>query len=113
MTFDGGVTGPKRAEEAERLGYSTEELRGLKAAREELEGKVERQILRRNPYGLTFRELTILHFVAAGRSSKEIGIELEISPLTAQKHVSNILAKMDASSRTAAAARALREGLLD
>ena len=113
MTFDGDVSGPKRAEEAEMLGYSTEELRGLKAAREKLEGKVKRQILRRNPYGLTFREFTVLHFVAAGRSDKEIGIELAISPLTAQKHVSNILAKMDASSRTAAAARALREGLLD
>ncbi len=49
MTFHGGVTGPKRTEEAEMLGYSTEELRGLKAAREKLEGKVERQMLRRNP----------------------------------------------------------------
>ena len=113
MTSDDDITGPKRAEEAETMGYSTEELRGLKAAREKLGGKVESQILRRNPYSLTFRELMILHYVAAGRSDKEIGIEPAISPLTAQKHVSNIRAKMDASSRTAAAARALREGLLE
>lgn len=85
----------------------------LLRAREELEGKVERQLLRRNPYGLTFRELTVLNLVAVGRSDKEIGAELAISPLTAQKHISNIMAKMDASSRTEVASRALREGLLD
>ena len=85
----------------------------LLTAREELESKVERQLLRRNPYGLTFRELTVLHLVAAGRSGKEIGAELSISPLTAQKHTSNILAKMGADSRTEAAVRALKEGLLD
>jgi len=85
----------------------------LQKSREELEGKVERQMLRRNPYRLTFRELTVLHLVGAGRSDKEIGFELGISPLTASKHVSNILAKMGAGSRTEATARALREGLLD
>ena len=54
----------------------------LQRARDELEGKVERQLLRRNPYGLTFRELTVLYLVAAGRSDKEVGLELGISPLT-------------------------------
>jgi PAS domain S-box-containing protein len=82
-------------------------------ARDELEGRVERQLLRRNPYGLSFRELTVLNLVAAGHSDKEIGAALGISPLTAQKHVSNILAKMGAPSRTQAGVRAVREGLLD
>ena len=91
----------KRAEEA------------LQKAREELEGRVERQMLRRNPYRLTFRELTVLHLVGAGRADKEIGLELGISPLTASKHVSNILGKMSVASRTEAGVRALREGLLD
>jgi len=95
------LTEHKRAEEA------------LHVAREELEGRVERQMLRRNPYGLTFRELTVLHLVAAGRTDKEIGLDLGISPLTAHKHLSNILAKMSVASRTEAVARALREGLLD
>jgi len=95
------ITEIKRAEEARQQ------------AREELEGRVEHQILRRNPYGLTFRELTVLHLVAAGKSDKEIGIDLGISPLTARKHLSNILAKMDAGSRTEAVARGIREGLLD
>jgi PAS domain S-box-containing protein len=84
----------------------------LLLAREELEGKVERQMLKRNPYGLSFRELTVLHLVAAGLADKEIAAELGISPLTAQKHVSNILAKMSAVSRTEAGVRAVREELL-
>lgn len=85
----------------------------LQAAREEPEAKVERQMQRPNPYRLTFRELTVLYLVADGRSDKEIGLELVISPLTAQKHLSNILTKMDAASRTEAGVRAVREGLLD
>ena len=82
-------------------------------ARDELEGKVERQMLRKNPYGLTFRELTVLHHVAAGKTDKEIAAELGISPLTAQNHVASILRKMDASSRTAAGVRAVRDGLVE
>ena len=85
----------------------------LQRAREELEGKVERQLLTRNPHGLTFRELTVLHKVAAGRSDKEIGLELGISPLTASKHLSNILGKMSVTSRTEASVRAVKEGLMD
>jgi PAS domain S-box-containing protein len=95
------ITGSKEMEEA------------LQKARDELEGKVEHQLLRRNPYGLTFRELTILHLVAAGESDKQIGLTLAISALTAQKHLENIRGKMGAASRTEAGVRAVREGLLD
>jgi DNA-binding NarL/FixJ family response regulator len=70
-------------------------------------------MLRKNPYGLTFRELTVLHLVAAGRSDKETARELGIRPLTASKHVGNILGKMEATSRTDAGVRAVREGLID
>jgi PAS domain S-box-containing protein len=84
----------------------------LVAQREELEGRVERQMLRRNPYNLSFRELTVLHLVAKGMADKEIAAELGISPLTAQKHVSNILGKMSSVSRTEASVRAVREQLL-
>ncbi|MEX2225233.1 MAG: PAS domain S-box protein [Dehalococcoidia bacterium] len=81
--------------------------------RAELEGKVERQIARRNPYGLTFREFTVLHHVAAGSADKEIAEALGISTFTVNKHVAAILSKMDAPSRTAAGVRAFREELLD
>ena len=85
----------------------------LQLDREDLEGRVKHQMLRRNPYGLTSRELTVLNLVADGKSDREIGGTLVISYLTAQKHISNILTKMGASSRTEASVRAVREGLLD
>jgi DNA-binding NarL/FixJ family response regulator len=87
--------------------------KALQKAREEIESRVERRMQQVNGYGLTFRELTVLHLVAAGQSDKEIATALGISPLTAHKHVANILDKMVAASRTEAGVRALREGLLD
>jgi DNA-binding CsgD family transcriptional regulator/tetratricopeptide (TPR) repeat protein len=62
---------------------------------------------------LTDRELEVLNLVAEGRSNGQIAATLYISPKTASVHVSNILAKLNASTRTEAAARAHRLGLLD
>ena len=61
---------------------------------------------------LTPREGEILALVAEGRSNGEIGKQLFISTKTVSVHVSNILAKLDAASRTEAAALARRRGLL-
>ncbi|TDD84649.1 helix-turn-helix transcriptional regulator [Actinomadura darangshiensis] len=58
--------------------------------------------------GLTPRETEVLRLVADGRSNRQIGETLFISTRTAGVHVSNILAKLDASSRTEAAALAHR-----
>jgi predicted ATPase/DNA-binding CsgD family transcriptional regulator len=60
---------------------------------------------------LTAREREVLKLVAEGRNNREIAAELFISPKTASVHVSNILAKLDVTSRTQAAAVAHREGL--
>ncbi len=62
--------------------------------------------------GLTSRELEVLAQVALGRSNGEIAKTLFISTKTVSVHVSNILAKLQASSRTEAAAIAHRDGLL-
>ncbi len=62
---------------------------------------------------LTPREVEVLRLVARGRSNGEIGSELFISTKTASVHVSNILAKLGVSSRTEAAAVALRQLQLD
>jgi PAS domain S-box-containing protein len=85
----------------------------LEKAREELERKVERQLESKAAYGLTFRELTVLHLVATGSSDKDIAVKLGISPLTVSKHVANILTKMGAASRSEASARAVRQSLLE
>lgn len=63
--------------------------------------------------GLTVREREVLQLVAAGRTNGEIGSALFISTKTASVHVSNILAKLGASSRGEAAAIAYRNGLVD
>jgi DNA-binding CsgD family transcriptional regulator/tetratricopeptide (TPR) repeat protein len=60
---------------------------------------------------LTSREREVLRLLAAGRSNREIASVLFIAPKTASVHVSNILSKLGAASRTEAAAIAHREGL--
>jgi DNA-binding CsgD family transcriptional regulator len=59
---------------------------------------------------LTDREREVLSLIARGKSNRDIGTELFISPKTASVHVSNILGKLGAASRTEAAAIAYREG---
>jgi DNA-binding NarL/FixJ family response regulator len=49
--------------------------------------------------------------VADGNSNRQIGAALYISPKTVSVHVSNILAKLNVSSRGEAAALAHRSGL--
>jgi DNA-binding NarL/FixJ family response regulator len=66
----------------------------------------------RSDSALTARETEILALVAQGRSNGEIARQLFISTKTVSVHVSNILAKLDASGRTEAAAIARRDGLL-
>jgi DNA-binding NarL/FixJ family response regulator len=58
---------------------------------------------------LTGREREVLSLIARGMSNREIGTELFITPKTASVHVSNILGKLGAASRTEAAAIAFRE----
>ena len=62
-------------------------------------------------FGLTDRELEVLRLLAEGCTNRQIGDELFITPKTASVHVSNILGKLRANSRTEAAAIAHREGL--
>jgi DNA-binding CsgD family transcriptional regulator len=61
--------------------------------------------------GLTARETEVLSLVADGRTNGQIAEQLYISPKTASVHVSNILRKLQASTRGEAAAIAHRAGL--
>ncbi|MGW4410657.1 ATP-binding protein [Nonomuraea sp. NPDC004702] len=61
--------------------------------------------------GLTERERDVLVLIADGLSNRQIAARLHISPSTAGVHVSHILAKLGAATRTEAAAIAFREGL--
>jgi len=81
--------------------------------REDVEARVERRIPPADPYGLTFRELTVLTLVAGGKTDREIASLLSIGCRTVQTHISNILTKMGAKVRTEAGVRAVREGIID
>ena len=61
---------------------------------------------------LTNRELQVLRHIALGLSNKEIGTSLDISVETVKEHVQNILRKLDAADRTAAAVWAVKSGLI-
>jgi DNA-binding CsgD family transcriptional regulator/tetratricopeptide (TPR) repeat protein len=63
--------------------------------------------------GLTARELDVLALLAEGRTNRQIAEALYISVKTAGVHVSSILRKLDATTRTQAATVALHAGLLD
>lgn len=64
------------------------------------------------PYALSVRELEVLTLVARGLTNLQVARRLAISPKTVAKHVEHTLAKLGAVSRTEAAVRATRVGLL-
>ena len=61
---------------------------------------------------LTAREAEVLKLLTDGMTNRQIGRALFISEKTASVHVSNILGKLGATTRTEAAAVARRQGLL-
>jgi DNA-binding CsgD family transcriptional regulator len=62
--------------------------------------------------GLTPREREVLQLLAEGLSDRQIGAALALSPRTVGVHVSHVLTKLGAETRTAAVAIALRQGLV-
>ena len=56
---------------------------------------------------LTARELQVLRLISSGRTNKEIADELCLSERTIDRHVSNILSKLDVPTRAAAAVHAV------
>ena len=64
------------------------------------------------PTALTTREREVVVQVTQGSSNKQIADSLRISERTARTHVSNILVKLDLSSRTQLALWAIRQGLV-
>jgi two-component system, NarL family, response regulator YdfI len=61
---------------------------------------------------LTPRERQVLEMMAEGLGNKEIAWRLQISEHTVKFHVSSILGKLGASSRTEAVTQGLRRGLI-
>lgn len=64
-----------------------------------------RTATRENPFGLTTRQMEILHLLGEGLSNGEIALRLHLSPKTVDHHVSAVFAKLDVHSREEAVAR--------
>ena len=64
------------------------------------------------PSGLTEREVEVLRLVAAGKTNPEIAATLVLSEKTVGRHLSNIFAKINVTTRTAAAAFAYEHQLV-
>ncbi|QAZ41489.1 DNA-binding response regulator [Methylibium sp. Pch-M] len=58
-------------------------------------------------FRLTGREAEVLHWVAQGKTNRDIGDILGTSPRTVHKHLEHVFAKLGVETRTAAAAMAL------
>lgn len=112
--------------QAGAIGYllknvSAEELaqaiRAAHAGRGTLSPEVVQSITHAAPpppgYNLTEREREVLALLVAGLNNSEIAEKLVVSPSTVKSHVSNILAKFGVTSRTEAAAIAVRLRLVD
>ena len=63
------------------------------------------------PRGLTPREAEVLRLVAAGKTNRDIAVELVISEHTVARHMQNMFVKLGVSSRSAATAFAYEHGL--
>lgn len=97
-----------------RKGFSREELldtiRYAVRAKEQLNHLVGTLLPLGEP--LTEREKDVMRFLVQGMKDREIGSELSIAEGTVKKHVSNLLSKLGAKSRTEAAIIAERQRLL-
>lgn len=120
-TFDGDED-IYRAIQAGAKGYllkgmSGEELidaiRAVHAGKTRIPAAVaERLATRMGGPGLTHRELDVLNGIVAGRSNKEIGLQLSISEATVKTHINSILGKLGVTDRTQAATTALQRGIV-
>lgn len=61
---------------------------------------------------LTARETDVLYWLARGKTNRDIGEILEMSPRTVSKHLEHIYEKLGVETRAAATARALQDALV-
>jgi DNA-binding NarL/FixJ family response regulator len=64
------------------------------------------------PANLTAREVEVLQLVAAGMTNRQIAVRMFLSEKTIARHLSNIFAKTNVSTRSAATAFAFAHDLV-
>jgi DNA-binding CsgD family transcriptional regulator/tetratricopeptide (TPR) repeat protein len=100
----------RRLGAAPMIGRVTSQLRAL-GARVPSSTVNKTAVQPKHASGLTDREQEVLKLVSAGFTNPQIASSLYISRKTAEHHVSNILMKLGAATRSEAAATAIRLGL--
>lgn len=111
----GVLVGLGRARDATReVRAAATSLRRIGAAREAARADALAVELEGGPSDspLTKRECEVLRLVADGKSDRAIAEQLVLSEHTVHRHVANILAKLDCTSRSAAVADAVRANLI-
>ena len=73
----------------------------------EVNGEGDERLLQQS-LSLTTRESEVLLWISRGKSNREIGEILSISPRTVNKHLEQIFVKLGVENRASAAARAVR-----
>jgi DNA-binding NarL/FixJ family response regulator len=71
-------------------------------------GRGGEELLLQQALALTSREAQVLRWLSCGKSNREIGEILDISPRTVNKHLEQIFVKLGVENRAAAAGRAIR-----
>lgn len=79
----------------------------LQLQRDDSQDQWDPQILREK-LKLTGREAEILMWIARGKTNKEIGIILSMSPRTVNKHLEHVFEKLGVTTRSAAVAMAFK-----
>ena len=117
------MTQPRPHRPAKSTDEAAAELRA-DAERGQLDGEAVRAVLEAAghapgsarhawPAGLTDREVEVLRLAAHGRSTREIGDTLSISPKTADHHIQHIYDKIGVSTRAGAALFAMEHDLVN
>jgi len=108
------VTKPIHPEQVvARVGAHLKTARSLRAARQAppanalLRDEKQLQTLLCERFQLTGREVEVLHWVACGKTNRDIGDILGLSPRTVNKHLEHVYVKLGVETRTAAAAVAM------
>jgi len=87
-------------------------IQSATSLRERLTARPDAPAASRDASPLTTREVEVLRLISEGLSNQAIAARLYISEHTVHRHVANTLSKLDAPSRSAAVAHAVRLGLL-
>jgi DNA-binding CsgD family transcriptional regulator len=122
--FDAALARTELAVSLAALGRDDDARREATSARDVLAGlgapaeaaradSVVRSLARPAEPRVTRREREVLGLLADGLTNRQIAARLVVSEHTVHRHVTNILRKLELPSRTAAAAHAVRTGLLD